>query len=50
VFHSECFEQSTLTRATSGGDYVRSKVKRDLDGGHSDSTRARVNKDALALA
>jgi hypothetical protein len=38
VFHSECFEQSTLTPGYQRWRLCRSKVKRDLDGGHSDST------------
>src|SRR6478672_5589287 len=42
VFHSERFEQSTFTGAAGSGDYFRSKMQCDLDGGHSDSTRARV--------
>ena len=50
VFDSERFEQSTFTRAAGGGDDFRAKMQCDLDRGHSDSTRARVNKNALALA
>ena len=50
VFHSERFEQSTFARAAGGGDHFRAKMERDLDRGHSDSTRARVNEDALAFA
>ena len=50
VFHAERFEQSAFAWAARGGDDFRPKMKRDLDRGHSDTARAGMDENALALA
>src|SRR5450432_102521 len=50
VFHPERFEQRTFTVATGSGDNFRAKVFRNLNRGHSNSTRTCMDQDTLARA
>ena len=48
MFDSQRFQQRALDRAPCGGDDLRAQVLRDLDGRHSHTTGARMDKDSLA--
>jgi hypothetical protein len=50
VLHPESLEERSFGRAAGARDHFRAEMVRDLYRGHADTTRTRVNQNALSFA